>query len=131
MTTFPSIEALNVLAARCNESRAFQEAAEWADSKIKLEVGSRPFWIKLYRGKIIDVMEYLPASNALGYDIVIAGAESAWLKLVDVGYKSWALISTGEIAIDGNLIEANRMHEAICILLEALSTEKEGIRNVA
>lgn len=131
MSKFPSIDSLNALAARCNENKQFFEATEWADSKIKLEIGSRSFWMKLYRGRIIDVMEYLPGTNALGYDIVVSGAEETWLKFVNEDAKSWALMSTSEIVIDGNLIEANRMHEAICIILESLSQKQGGIRNVA
>ncbi|OAP24220.1 hypothetical protein A4R44_04993 [Amycolatopsis sp. M39] len=63
-------------------------------------------------------------SNAFGYRVVIAGQEDAWRDLMG-GTKSWALLTTGRITIDGDLLEANRIHEAICLLVESLADVPE------
>lgn len=118
MSSFPSLEYVQQLQARCNEQEAFNKATEWADVNLVLAIGDHRYWLKIYRGKIIDVMEYLPMSNAIGYRVLVSGAEDAWRELMS-GTKSWALISTGRIAIDGDLIEANRIHEALCLLIES------------
>lgn len=125
-TTAGRVQALQ---QQLNASKAFKRASEWADTKVLLVVGEEKFWLKLYRGQIIDLMEFLPMTNALGYDVRVAGDEAAWAR-VDRGAKSWDVISTGQVGIEGNLIEANRLHEAFCILIETWATTTE-VRNVA
>lgn len=120
---------VQTLQQECNDSNAFKRASEWADTKVLLVIGTEKFWLKLYRGQIIDVMEFLPMTNALGYDVLVSGDDAAWAR-VDNGAKSWDVISTGQVAIEGNLIEANRLHEAICIMIETWETTSE-VRNAA
>jgi hypothetical protein len=126
-----NLDLIHALAERCNRQPAFQRAAEWADVSVVLAIGERRFWLKLYRGRVIDLMEYLPATNPLGYDVIVSGQVDAWRELRGGTTKSWAQLASGRIVIDGNLIEANRMHEALCILLESFPAIGQESSHVA
>ncbi len=121
MAAFPSLEFVKGLKDRCNASEAFQEASAWSDVNVVLAFGDQPYWLKLYRGKIMDLMEYQPLSNAAGYDVIVSGELEAWRDLI-AGKKFWEPLSQGRLKVDGNLLEANRMHEAICIMGETLAS---------
>lgn len=132
MPAFPSIDFVQDLREYCNSQEAFKKSTEWSDVNVVLAFGSERYWLKLYRGQIIDLMEYKPSSNnAFGYDVIVSGEASAWNELMDGSAKSWALLTTAKITIDGNLLHANRMHEALCILMEAVQYISEEVSNVA
>lgn len=131
MTNFPSLEYLQALRAHCNGLETFRKATEWADVNLVVAVGDQRFWLKLYRGQIIDLMEYLPMTNAFGYRVIVSGEEDAWRELMTGTVKSWALLTTGRLTIEGDLIEANRIHEALCLLVEAVADVPEEKTDVA
>ncbi|WP_299269615.1 hypothetical protein [Halorientalis sp.] len=114
----PSKDWVDQIQEQCNDDDQFNEAAEWSDVNVVLEAGEERFWLKLYGGEIIDTMRYEPMSNPLGYDVVISGSAEAWQQVHDAEMPFWKAYSTGEITIDGNLLEANRMHEAIVRMAE-------------
>lgn len=118
---FPSMEWVEGVQERCNEDDHFHEAAEWSDVNLVIEVGEERYWLKLYGGEVIDAMKYEPMSNALGYDIIVSGSREAWRPIVDGEDTFWKAYSNGEITIDGDLLEANRMHEAIVRITELMA----------
>jgi len=67
---FPSLDFARSLEIQLNESKHFAEASAWSDVKVLLSFGEQQYWMKLYRGKVIDLMEYHPMSNPLGWDYV-------------------------------------------------------------
>jgi len=113
---FASLGWMQTLQKRCNAHPDFNTATMWADVKIVIAFGDKRYWLKLYRGKIIDLMEYLPMKNALGYDILVSGALDVWETVHARKKVFWEPLDFGQIVIDGNLIECNRMHEAICLI---------------
>ena len=108
------------LQKKCNESSSFRKASSWADTKIVLEIGDSRYYLKLYRGEIIDIMEYLPFSNALGYDILLRGQREVWQKIIERQNPFLQLAFLGEIERDGNMLECNRLHEAISIMTDEI-----------
>jgi hypothetical protein len=130
VSTFPSLQYVQELQDHCNNLQTFQEAAEWADLNLLIAFGDERYWLKLYRGKIIDVMEYLPMTNALGYTVIVHGGVDAWREVMD-GQKSWALLSTGRILIEGDLMKANQMHEALCLIIESVADVTGEVSDVA
>lgn len=123
---FPSMEWLEAVQKRCNEDDDFNEAAEWSDVNLVIEVGEERYWLKLYGGEIIDTMKYEPMSNALGYDILVSGSKEAWEPIVAGEDTFWKSYSNGEILIDGDLLEANRMHEAIVRMTELMAETRQA-----
>ena len=117
---FPSMAWITSLQKKCNESSSFRKASSWADTKIVLEIGDSRYYLKLYRGEIIDIMEYLPFSNALGYDILLRGQREVWQKIIERQNPFLQLAFLGEIERDGNMLECNRMHEAISIMTDEI-----------
>jgi hypothetical protein len=89
MAEFPSVEFWEGVQQRCNSLEDFRKATDWSDVNVVLAVGDQRYWLKLYRGKILDVMPYEPLSNALGYDVVVSGDRDAWKELVNGDVKFW------------------------------------------
>ncbi len=115
---FPSLEFVKALQAKLNVDSAFFTASKWSDVKVVLCFGNKRYWLKLYGGKVIDVMEYLP--NPLGFDYMITGSIDAWKALRDKKKPVGELINYGHLVIDGNMIQANRMYESSYIILETI-----------
>lgn len=112
---FPSLAWMKALQERCNESNEFLVASKWSDVKIVFDFGNARYWLKLYKGKIIDVTEY-SLNHPLGYDVIVSGPLDIW-KDIEAGHADfWANAFMGVVRIDGNQIECNRMHEAISIM---------------
>jgi hypothetical protein len=126
MADFPSLEFVQALQKRCNESEQFRKATEWSDVNVVLAFGDQRYWLKLYRGQSLDPMEYRPLSNAYGYDVLVSGQMDGWRDLLEGKMKFWGPLSQGRITIEGNLLEANRIHEAIYIMGETLHDVGEG-----
>ena len=88
---FPSMEWITAFKEKCNENSNFNKASIWSDTKVVLVIGDNRYYLKLYRGKIIDIMEYLPFSNALGYDILLSAPTEVWQKILEkqILFSSW------------------------------------------
>lgn len=107
----------------------FGNEARWFDGSIALFVDRQCLWLKIYRGRVIDTLEYVPV---FGYTFKVSGAARAW-EMLGTGERTFTdLISAGsryldtveeieaagggyrppELAIEGNGIEAGRMHIA-------------------
>jgi len=117
---FPSMEFVKGVQEKLNADSAFHRATKWSDVKVLLCLGENRYWIKLYGGKIIDAMEYLPLSNPLGWDYMISASLETWEDLRKERKALGELVNFGHIAMDGNLLEANRMHEGNYLILEAV-----------
>jgi putative sterol carrier protein len=119
---FPSMEWMKALQEKCNAHNDFSTATMWSDVKIVLAFGEMRYWLKLYKGKIIDLSEYL-RDHPLGYDIIVSGPMEVWNEIREGRVNFWAAAMAGMILIDGNQLECNRMHEAICIMCMDLLPE--------
>lgn len=122
---FPSLEWVKELQEKCNANAEFETATMWSDVRMVIAFGDKRYYLKLYKGKIIDVMEYLPMTNALGYDIIVSGAVDAWKKIIeDEKFVFWMAFNSGDILVDGNMLECNRMHEAINLIADIMPEVK-------
>jgi hypothetical protein len=107
----------------------FEEEARWFDGSILVEVGGEVAWLKIYRGEVIDLLDFCPV---FGYTFKLSGSADAW-EMLGSGERTFTdLISAGsrhldsveeieaagggyrppELAIEGNGVEAGRMHIA-------------------
>ena len=120
---FPSFEWIKAFHEKCNANPDFNRASMWADTRIVLGIGDNRYYMKVYRGKIIDIMEYLPFSNALGYDIILNAPVDVWKKVIEKQNTFLHLAFLGEIERDGNILECNRLHEAISIMTDEIMPE--------
>jgi hypothetical protein len=114
---FPSIEFARALEARLNESAEFATATRWSDVKILLCFGEEQYWLKLYGGKVIDLMAYFPLANPLGWDYTIRAPLDTWHALRAGRRAAGHLLDTGEVRVDGNLLQANRMYESTHLIV--------------
>jgi hypothetical protein len=107
----------------------FEAEARWFDGSILIVAGAELAWLKIYRGKVIDVLEFIPV---FGYTFKLSGSVATW-EMLGSGERTFTdLISAGsrhldsiaaieaagggyrppELAIEGNGVEAGRMHIA-------------------
>ncbi len=69
---------------------------------------------------MIDHMIYFPMANPLGWDYAITASLRTWQSLRDGSRALGHLMDRGEISVDGNLLQANRMYESTHLLLSAV-----------
>jgi len=53
----------------------FEAEARWFDGSILIGTSDEQLWVKVYRGKAIDTLEFVPV---FGYTFKISGADAAW-----------------------------------------------------
>lgn len=116
----------------------FEAEARWFDGSILIVAGGEQLWLKVYRGKVIDTLEFVPV---FGYTFKLSGSDAAW-EMLGSGERTFTdLVSAGsrhldtleeieaagggyrppELAIEGNGVEAGRMHIATMHLARALA----------
>jgi hypothetical protein len=117
---FPSPEFVSALVAHLNENTAFHAASRWSDVKVVLAFGEQRYWFKLYGGRVIDSMPYAPMANPLGWDYSISAPLETWCALRAGERALGHLLDSGAIAVDGNLLEANRLYESTHLMLSAV-----------
>lgn len=123
---FASIEFIERLVMTLNDNAAFNAASRWSDVKVLLRFGDQGYWLKLYGGKVIDHMPYFPMANPLGWDYAISAPLDTWQQLRDGQRALGHLLDRGEISVDGNLLEANRMYESTHLMLCTVRDLKPG-----
>jgi len=116
----PSAEPLaEALIEKANKKSAFKRQTSWYDGTVLMEIGDEIIWLKIYNGKVIDSRDNVPP---IGYDFKISGTIEKWEAFFSGDRKFGDLLRAGgeyyspEITIEGNLMEANRMHETIHLL---------------
>jgi len=96
----------------------FRRATEWFDGSVLVRVGELSVWMKWYKGQIIDMHE---GPSPLGYTFAQSAPLEVWRRIVELprtAYRPWArLLHYGEIATEGNIIEAMRVMEARHVFL--------------
>lgn len=125
----------------------FAREARWFDGSILLGYGDQILWLKIYRGAVIETLEFVPA---FGYTFKLSGSVEAW-EMLGSGERTFTdLASAGsryassieeveaggggyrppELAIEGNGIEAGRIHVATMRLARCFAaavTEKAKV----
>lgn len=123
---FPSLEFVQALQAKLHASPEFANATRWSDVKVVLAFGSEQYWLKLYGGRIIDLMPWFPMANPLGWDYRIAASLEHWHALRDRSRAAGHLLDTGDISVDGNLLQANRLYESTHLIVSAIRDLASG-----
>lgn len=119
-----------------NADEEFVHECRWFDGSILLESPGERCWLKVYRGAVIDELEFVPA---FGYTFKVIGDDAAW-RMLATGERTFTDLATPgsrhcatleevaaggggyrppELAIEGNGIEAGRMHFVILRLAAA------------
>lgn len=124
------------LAGALNASDGFRLETRWFDGRILLEVDGSQCWLKVYRGQVIDTLPFTPP---LGYTFKLSGPLEPWRQLVQGERKLVDLITPGAryfasdeavdrastlappaLRIEGNTLEASRIHEALYHLADCV-----------
>lgn len=121
-----------------NADEEFVLESRWFDGSIVLESGAERCWLKIYRGEVIDHLEFVPP---FGYTFKLTASPEAWRMLVE-GERTFTDLATPgsrhcatleevvaggggyrppELAIEGNGFEAGRLHLAILAITRVLA----------
>jgi hypothetical protein len=121
-----------------NADEEFALESRWFDGSILLESGAGRCWLKIYRGQVIDHLEFIPP---FGYTFKLTASPEAWRMLVE-GERTFTDLATPgsrhcatleevaaggggyrppELAIEGNGFEAGRLHLALLRVTAVLS----------
>lgn len=136
------------LVRELNGSDGFARETRWFDGAILLEIDGGQCWLKVYRGRVIDVLGFTPP---LGYTFKISGPARPWQQLACGERKLVDLITPGsryfdspadvdaastltppQIRIEGNTLEASRIHEALfhladCFAATVAAVARKGV----
>jgi len=113
------------LADAVNEDSEFARACERVDGSMTLVIGDERAWFKLYRGEMIDEEPYVPA---FGATFRLVGGRGAWDALLQGETALSEAMYRGSIRSEGNTLEANRLREALELLvrhMQRLSEEED------
>jgi hypothetical protein len=137
MIDFGSAEFRDRLRAELEGHEGFAVETRWFDGSIALETDAATCWLKVYRGRIIEALDAVPP---FGFTFKLRGSSEAWQELVSGKRRFADLITPGRrrfendpslsradgsapprIAIEGNVLEATRLHEALYHLAECVA----------
>lgn len=114
---FPGYAFLEVVRDALNADPEFGRATAWFDGSVLLRLGDLAVWMKWYRGHVIDMHE---GPDLLGCTFSLSAPAAVWRGIIELprtSYRPWAkLFQFGEIATEGNIVEATRVLEAQFIL---------------
>ncbi len=104
--------------ARISDDPAFASTAAWFDTTIVLESGEQAIFLKIYRGRIIDMGR---GHGFLGYTFALSAGEGTWTRVLSEGNKGLhRALTAGDVRPRGDLIEFNRGVKMVSLLIEHL-----------
>ena len=137
MIDFKSAKFRDRLRAELERNEAFVAETRWFDGSIALEADTTTCWLKVYRGRILEVLDAVPP---FGFTFKLRGSSESWQELVTGKRRFADLITPGwrrfendpslskadgsappRIAVEGNVFEATRLHEALYLLAECVT----------
>ncbi len=137
MIDFGSPQFRDRLAEALHRNEGFALETRWFDGSIVIEADEATCWMKVYRGRIIETLDSVPA---FGFTFKLRGSHQAWEDLVSGERRLTDLVMPGrrrfendpslanadgsappQIVIEGNLLEATRIHEALYHLAECVA----------
>lgn len=124
------------LARALERHQGFREETRWFDGSILLECGRSRCWLKVYRGSVIETLDQVPP---FGFTFKITGPGEHWRDLVQgrrplsdltmpgrrnlapgSGFAEADATAEAPLRIEGDLLEAGRIHEALHHLAECI-----------
>ncbi len=115
---FPSLAFFERIRDAAEADDVFRVNTEHFDGSVLWQIGDYTIWMKWYRGRIIDMHE---GPDPLGYTFALRAPLEPWAGIWDLprtSYRPWArLFNYGDIATDGNGLEATRVRPATFAVL--------------
>lgn len=88
------------------------------DGSIRLEVGSRTVWMKIYRGQFIEILD---EEAEFGTTFTLSGPSEEWERLLTEDKNPFGEQQTlGLITISGNVLESTRLIDGLNALVDCL-----------
>lgn len=135
MAVFADPSVGEALVERLNADAEFEKYGRWFDGQILLESEDGQVWLKVYKGKVIDLMPFMPM---FGYTFALSGSDAAWGMLAsgerlfvdlltpgarhfedDPELKTLGEMIPSQMKLGGNLMEAGRVTEIIHLIAAA------------
>lgn len=121
MAEFPAVEWFRSFGETLEDDDRFRRAMARFDGSLKLEIGDDVVWMKLYRGRVLEV---LGQEAEFGSTFTIAGPVEQWDRLLTEERNPFGEQQTlGKLEFRGNVLEATRMNDGLNVLVEHLRAE--------
>lgn len=121
MADFPSVDWFRSFGETLEDDDQFRQAMARFDGSIKLEIGDDTVWMKLYRGRVLEVLEQ---EAEFGSTFTVAGPPEQWVRLLTEERNPFGEQQTlGKIEFRGNVLEATRLTDGLNVLVEHLREE--------
>lgn len=118
MTGFPEADWFRSFGDELESDEEFQQSMRHFDGSIRLDIGEDVVWMKIYRGRIIEVADQ---EAEFGSTFSIGAPLSEWERLLTAEKNPFGEQQTlGKIAIGGNALEATRVTDGLNVLVEDL-----------
>lgn len=119
--SFPAVEWFRSFCDTLETDEQFRRAMARFDGSIKLEVGDDVIWMKLYRGRVLEV---LGQEAEFGSTFTVSGSPEQWTRLLTEDRNPFGEQQTlGKIEFRGNVLEATRMKDGLNVLVDRLRAE--------
>jgi len=118
MTGFPEADWFRSFGDELESDEEFQQSMRHFDGSIRLDIGEDVVWMKIYRGRILEVADQ---EAEFGSTFSIEAPLSEWERLLTAEKNPFGEQQTlGKIAIGGNALEATRVTNGLNVLVENL-----------
>ena len=113
---FASLQWMEAFRDKCNKSSEFKHNAKFADTKLAIFFGEDAYYLKIYKGQIIDLERFVLNFSPLGYDVVVRSDMEAWNQIHEKKVKFWDHLNAWRVEVGGDHMVAHRLHEMICVM---------------
>ncbi|MFC7157683.1 hypothetical protein ACFQPA_19840 [Halomarina halobia] len=118
MSTFPSLEWFREFTEVLEDDPEFRQSMRHFDGSIRLEVGDQTIWMKIYRGRVIEVLDQ---EAEFGTTFTISGPSEEWERLLTADHNPFGEQQTlGKLVFSGNVLESTRLIDGINALVDCL-----------
>lgn len=115
---------MQAVASELTKDEFFIREAAWADCGVTVSRGRRACWLKIYKGRIIDVE---PGRGTFGYVVELVASEAGWDRLAMLDRSRLEVgLQQRTLNISGNQLEIARLWGALAALVDALCTQLSG-----
>jgi hypothetical protein len=103
-----------------SRSAEFALAARWFDAAFVVSASTRSMWIKVYAGRVIDVV---PGRGVFGYAFELLAPDAVWHEAFEApAAELQRLIAERKVEVRGNMLEFMRLARALDFFVEILRT---------
>lgn len=123
----PSFDVpIDTLVDELNENLHFTRESAWVDTSIVVTMGSRSYWLKIYKGRVIDSER---GSGSLGYSLELSGTTEGWQSVALLERSRLELgLQRGLLQVRGDQLAFLRLWPLVAYVVDSLVVAESRLR---